>query len=254
MKWKKTAIITIDLLVGIYLVLAMTAFNKPDETKDVCTYVHIEIERDLTDGFLDEKAIRLMLRHSGLTMDSLLMKDINTRKVEEVLQGHELIDHVDCYKAINGVVCIKVHQRVPVIRVMADNHEDYYVDSQGGIIDRKTYIGNQIVATGAITKKYASEVLAPVADIIRANDLWKNQIVQLNVLDDGSLELIPRVGDHIAYLGQPVDIEKKLERLRKFYRYGLNEAGWNRYSRISVEYGNQIICKKRKTTKRTEIW
>ena len=37
---------------------------------------------------------------------------------------------------------------------------------------------------------------------------------------------------------------KKLERLRKFYRYGLAQTGWNKYSRISVEFDNQIICKK----------
>jgi cell division protein FtsQ len=102
-----------------------------------------------------------------------------------------------------------------------------------------------MVATGNISKRYASKTLAPVANIIRDDKFWKNQIVQLNVLGDGSLELIPRIGEHVAFLGQPTDIEKKLDRLRKFYRYGLNEAGWNRYSRISVEFDNQIICKKK---------
>ena len=38
----------------------------------------------------------------------------------------------------------------------------------------------------------------------------------------------------------------KLDRLQKFYRYGLSQAGWNRYSYINVEFDNQIICKKRK--------
>ena len=74
---------------------------------------------------------------------------------------------------------------------------------------------------------------------------WQNQIVQINVLADGTLELVPRVGDHIIYLGMPVGVERKLERMRKFYLYGLNKAGWNKYSYISVEFDNQIICKKR---------
>ena len=47
------------------------------------------------------------------------------------------------------------------------------------------------------------------------------------------------------YLRKPVGIKRKLERLRKFYKYGLNQAGWNMYSRISVELDNQVICKKR---------
>ena len=39
---------------------------------------------------------------------------------------------------------------------------------------------------------------------------------------------------------------KKLQRLRKFYKYGLSHAGWDRYERINLEFDNQIICKKRK--------
>ena len=71
----------------------------------------------------------------------------------------------------------------------------------------------------------------------------------MNILEDGSIEVVPRVGDHIAYLGAPVDIDKKLDRLRKFYIYGLNQVGWNKYNYISVEFNNQIICKKNKRKK-----
>jgi cell division protein FtsQ len=77
------------------------------------------------------------------------------------------------------------------------------------------------------------------------DDFWQEQTVQLNVLNDGTLELVPRVGNHIVYLGTPTGIDKKLERLRKFYKYGLSHAGWDRYERINVEFDNQIICKKR---------
>ena len=57
---------------------------------------------------------------------------------------------------------------------------------------------------------------------------------------------VPRVGDNIVYLGRPDGLRRKLDRLRKFYKYGLSRVGWDRYSYISVEFDNQIICKKRK--------
>lgn len=38
-----------------------------------------------------------------------------------------------------------------------------------------------------------------------------------------------------------------MDRLKKFYIYGLSQAGWNKYSYIDVEFDNQIICKKRTT-------
>ena len=65
-------------------------------------------------------------------------------------------------------------------------------------------------------------------------------------LADGSIEIVPRVGEHIIYLGRPINMENKLTRLEKFYRYGLSKAGWNKYSYISIEFDNQIICKKSK--------
>ena len=38
--------------------------------------------------------------------------------------------------------------------------------------------------------------------------------------------------------------EDKLDRLKTFYGKALNEVGWNKYSRISLEFSNQIICTK----------
>ena len=69
--------------------------------------------------------------------------------------------------------------------------------------------------------------------------------MQVNVLADGTVEIVPRVGDNIVYLGSPGGIGRKLDRLAKFYKYGLSRVGWDRYSYISLEFDNQIICKKR---------
>ena len=91
------------------------------------------------------------------------------------------------------------------------------------------------------------------------DEFWKNQIVQINILPDRGVELVPRVGDHIVYLGclpTSSNLQKrlaliqdftkqKLTRLEKFYKYGLSQAGWNKYSYINLEFDNQIICKKR---------
>jgi cell division protein FtsQ len=103
-----------------------------------------------------------------------------------------------------------------------------------------------MIATGHISMAYAQKKLARLGSFILKSPLWHHQIEQLNVLEDGTVEIVPRIGDHIVYLGSPVNIQSKLNRLEKFYRYGLSEAGWNKYSYINLEFDNQIICKKRK--------
>ena len=250
MDWKKYMLIALDVFVGIYLILAITAFNKPDEKFNVCNGIKITIEQESADGFLTENSIRQILQNSKLAFFTQPMPQpmrlVNTRQVEEILQGHDLIEEAQCYKSIDGMLCINIRQRVPVVRVMSQTGEDYYVDTHGDVIQHNNYTCNLLLATGCITKSYASKVLAPIACQIQESAFWHNQIVQLNVLPNRSIEIVPRVGSHIAYLGAPKGIPAKLDRLEKFYRYGLSQTGWNIYSRISVEFDNQIICKKKK--------
>jgi cell division protein FtsQ len=243
--WKKIMIIAVDVVLGIYLVLAMTAFNKPDEKANICKEIKINIQEEDSEGFLVESDVMQMLRHAKLSLISQPMSNINTRQIEEILEGSDLIDNAECFKAINGALCINIVQRIPIVRIMSNNGEDYYVDNHHEVMQHNNYTCNLLIATGKISKQYASKVLAPVVRQIQADSFWRNQIVQLNVLDDRSIEVIPRVGDHVIYLGQPIEIDKKLDRLRKFYSYGLSQTGWNRYSRINVEFDNQIICKQR---------
>jgi len=249
MKWKKASIIVIDIVLAVYLIFAITAFNKPDEETLLCTEVPISIEEGITEGFLNEKEIARILKKAKLYPVGRNMQEVNIRQIEEVLQAHELIENAEVYKTPSGHVCIDITQRIPIVRVMAANGDDYCIDSDGSVMPHTNYACDLLVVTGHVSKPYAQKTLSAVATIINNNQFWKNQTVQLNVLSDGSLELVPRVGEHIAYLGQPTDIEMKLERLRKFYQYGLSQAGWNQYSRINVEFSNQIICKKRKHRK-----
>lgn len=245
MDWKKILFIALDVVLGIYVVLAMTAFNNPDEKLNVCSDVKVNIQEESTEGFLTEADVLNMLQQARISLLAKPMQQINTRQVEETLEGNDLIDNVECFKSVNGVVCINIVQRVPVVRVMAQNGDDYYVDNHNDVMQHNNYTCNLLVATGNISKPFASKVLAPVVRQIMSDSFWRNQVVQLNVLDDHSIELIPRVGSHVIYLGQGRDIARKLNRLQKFYTYGLSQTGWNRYSRISVEFDNQIICKRR---------
>ncbi len=245
MKWKKILTVSINVVIVIYLLLAVTAFSKSADKERVCTDVEVTIDRGVIAGFLTPASVRQMLIEQKLSPIGRRMSDVNLRTIEERLQAQQLIDNAECYKTPSGKVCIRISERVPVIRVMASNGDDYYVDKEGKTLQNTGYTCNLIVATGCIDRNYAARVLAPIGRIVVADDFWRNQIVQINVLADSTVEMVPRVGNHILYLGRPVGVTKKLERLQKFYKYGLSQAGWNKYSRISVEYSNQIVCKKR---------
>jgi cell division protein FtsQ len=243
--WKQPLMVACNVAVGIYLVLAVTAFNDPDEAMaKECTEVEIDIEKESMEGFLNPGEVKKLLTQHKLYPLSQPMSSISPRKMEETLQKSPFVEKAECYKTLSGHVCINIKQRIPVVRIMSDNGDNYYLDNHGNIMPEAGYATVILIATGHISKKYAQNVLSKIANHIVSNTFWKNQTVQLNVLTNGTLEMVPRVGDHIVFLGSPTNIDNKLERLRKFYIYGLNKAGWNKYSYINVEFNNQIICKK----------
>ena len=243
--WKKTFIAIFDLAIAVYLVLAVSAFNTPAEKATICSEVKIDINNESVGGFVTHSEIKNILEKSRLYPLARNMADISSRSIEETLRKNPFVEKAECYKTQSGHVCISLRQRAPILHVMANNDDNYYLDTYGAILPESKYASDMIVVTGHVSRKYAQKNLHLIGNTLLKDKFWQNQVVQINILNDGSVEMIPRIGEHIIYLGAPVNIDKKLERMRKFYLYGLNVAGWNKYSYISVEFDNQIICKRK---------
>ena len=257
--WRKTFTIALDVVIGGYLILAFTAFNKPDETAKVCTEVSINIADEATNGFINTQEIKNRLKANRLYPLEKPMRYVDARKIEETLKRSPFVKTAECFKTVDGHVNISVTQRMPTIRIKAWNGDDYYIDDKNCIMPNSHYTSDMIIATGMISRWFATQYISWLGKALMNDDLWRNQIEQINVLPDQGIELIPRVGDHIIYIGQLPEtknknereksitnfINKKLERLENFYKYGLSQAGWNKYSYINLEFDNQIICKKR---------
>ena len=253
--WKKTLLVVTDILLLGYLVTAMVSFNKPDNSAQKCSGVSINIADENTNGFLNAQEVKNILERSRLYPIGKPTETINPRNIEDYLKKSPFVNTAQCYKTQNGHVCITITQRLPIIRVKNIMGDDYYLDERGGILPNSKYTSDLIIATGYIQRQ-SSVLLATIARELMSSDLWRNQIEQINVLKDQGIELIPRVGDHIVYIGIPPRVKNgqeqvittyihdKMDRLEKFYKYGLNEAGWNKYHYISLEFDNQIICKK----------
>ena len=73
----------------------------------------------------------------------------------------------------------------------------------------------------------------------------KAQITALEFDDKDEIIMYPRVGDHKIILGKAQNIEEKFEKLKIFYRHGLEKVGWDRYSHINLKFENQVVCTKR---------
>lgn len=241
---KKLFILLFLVLISVYLVIAVTTFNaKPDE--QTCEGMELVINDSIDYGFITKKEIIRTLAKEKISPIGKTMNEINTRQLEDALKQHPLIGNVECYRIPNGKIGIEVTQRIPILRIMASNGESYYLDEKGITMPTANNAANVAVVTGNVDKAFVEKELYKLGLFLRENPFWNAQIQQINVTKEKELELVPRVGEHIIFIGKPGNYENKFERLETFYRKGLNQIGWNKYSRISLEFENQIICTKK---------
>ena len=218
--------------VVMYVAYAMLFLSGPDEDEK-CTTVELRVKQSDSSKFVDEKEVEDMLKNAHVYPKGMLMKDVDTKRIEETVRSNEFVSDVECYKSSNGKLCIQVEQRVPVMFV----------------VPGRNYAINLVTASGKIDNKYASTRLADFGQYLQTDAFWNNQIEQIYVQKDRKgepvIELVPRVGNNIIYLGSIDDYQKKLHKLKIFYEKAIGTVGWEKYARVDLEYDNQIICTKR---------
>jgi cell division protein FtsQ len=67
-------------------------------------------------------------------------------------------------------------------------------------------------------------------------------IDQINITSSNKFELIPKLGDQIILFGDATNIDKKFDKLKLFYKNVVSVKGWKKYSKINLEFDNQIVA------------
>ncbi|MDD6123424.1 MAG: cell division protein [Bacteroidales bacterium] len=241
-------LVKIVLLVAlaVYLVFAFADFSRHGDNT-VCSSVNYTIADSLHAGFITVEEADRLLRASGLYPVGRTLDQVDGLAIEQALRRNSYIDSVSCYKSPNGVVNVLIEQRLPLLRVLADNGDDYYMDQKGNLMTPQGYVADLIVATGHIDRKYARSDLLKLGRFLHADPFWNAQVEQIHVLPNHHLRLVPRVGGHTIEFGTADSISQKFRNLYTFYEKVLPQVGWNKYTEISVEHVTQIVGKKGKS-------
>ena len=242
----KRILLSIVMLVLIaYLAVAITAFNrKPaDQT---CRDMELVIKDTAYAGFITKEELKGILQQKGIYPIGKKMERISTKSLERELSKHPLIDEAECYKTPSGKVCVEVTQRIPVMRVMADDG-NYYVDAEGQRMAVRTqYQAHLPLVTGRVDSVLTYRDMLPLARYIYNHRFWNAQIEQIYVNERHEVELVPRVGDQTILLGSVQDFETKLDNLMLVYKKVFSKAGWAMYDTVSLKFKNQVVCTRKK--------
>ena len=226
-----------------YLVYVIYNFSAKAEDR-VCEGINVEIIDSIPDGFITGDYVRSVLTRNKISPVGMKISDVNLEQIERVMLEESHIESASCYYNAAGRLCIKVVPQQPVLHVINQKGEDYYLSSTGLTMPTADFNVDLCVATGDVSKKFASEHLLELARFIHDDLFWSEQIEQIHVVSPDQIELYPRVGQHVIELGSVDDFREKFNRLRTFYREGLERVGWNKYRKISLAYDGQVVCTK----------
>ena len=210
-----------------------------------CNKVQIQVDTEGDLFFINTEMVEKMIFSKE---DSLLGKsfqDINIYLLEEFVNEHPNIKKAELYLTLDGTLSIDVKQREPLARVFEGN-ESYYLDEEMDQFAISDHYSARVLQVywDEITESRI-KILDPLIDLIDSDKFLKAQITAIEFDENNELVVYPRVGGHKIILGEAKDFRNKFEKLKVFYRQGLEQVGWDRYSMINLKYHNQVVCTKR---------
>ncbi|MBL7883610.1 MAG: hypothetical protein JNL69_06050 [Bacteroidia bacterium] len=266
-KIKQIAYVSLWVVLVLGLVLSLGFVNKEQDLL-LGKAMNIHVNQDDELYFLDNIDIANLINERGDSVVDQPKSTINVSNIESMLNSHPAISNAEVSLSIDGVLKVDVQQRKPILRVLTNSGDSYYIDDMGKLMPLSDkYTARVLVASGEIEESYSMRYMYSMSDIqkdtllnsksilndlfdvasyIQADAFWKAQIQQLYVNDEKEIEMVPLVGNQKIIFGDAIDIDLKFKKLFTFYQQGLNTTGWwDKYSAINLKFKNQIVCTKK---------
>jgi cell division protein FtsQ len=252
-RWMITALWTIAGAGAVVLLVA--AINKKNSKP--CSNIAVQIMGVNSNYFVDEQDIlKLLNDYNGGSVIGKPVDAIALRKSEEALERNVWIKDAELFIDNQQVLQVRITEREPIARIFQTNGNSFYIDSSGAWLPlSEKLVARLPVFTGFpdIKPPYNSADSALVADIreissaIVRDSFWLAQVAQADITPQRNFEMIPVIGNHIIQFGDGHNAVQKLRRLFIFYQSVLAKTGFEKYSRINVQYAQQVIGTKRGT-------
>jgi len=216
--------------------------------------VNINDENEML--FIDQTDMLQLLKDHQVNLEKTKpVNAIDYNKLEEIIESNPFVQSAQVFVDANENIEVSVKQRLPILRIINNQSVSYYLDDHGSRMSCSSKFTARVpVATGfiftnaehpAAADSLIEQKLFTLANFIHNDSFLTSLTEQIIVNQQNEFEIIPVVGNHSVLLGDVNDLKEKFDKLKIFYREGLNHTGWNQYSRINLKYENEVYCSKR---------
>lgn len=182
------------------------------------------------------------------------ISEIDEARIERIISEYPMVEEADVFLNARDELQIRIIQKQPLLRVIADNGLNYYMDNKGARIPLSKHVTERLlVVTGNVPPhvpdfmETGPELLQDVfllGNMIYEDKFFRTMIEQIDV-QGKDFVLIPKIGRQKIKFGSIDDAKGKLERLKRFYKEVVSTTGWNKYKTLDVRFDKQVVCEKR---------
>jgi cell division protein FtsQ len=217
------------------------------------TEIVVKITNNELNEFIDEKQVFNQIKDQ-LTYPQvggkLIHNDIS--RVEKLLKNNKFVENAQVVSDHKGKIIISIVQELPIARVISKKG-NYYITKNGTKMPlSQSYTARVVLLIGDKIDdimredtlndlEYRSQFIE-MLNYMYNNEFLKAQISEIDVLDNRKMILYPLVSSQKILFGDCENYVDKFEKLQIFYSQILPRKGWNTYSKVNLDYSNQIIC------------
>ena len=123
-------------VLAVYII-AILGFVAENRKHVICNKIEIKISDEELNKFLQKDDINKALAKYKTHLIGMPIDSVNTFLTEKVVSNNPAVKEVAAYTTVDGSLCIKVEQRKPILRIINNKYQNYFIDETGQIIPQQ---------------------------------------------------------------------------------------------------------------------
>ena len=188
-----------------------------------------------------ETVSKLLIQNYG-DVKNMPKETLDLNVLESALNSNPMIKSAEVYVTVNGTLTAEIEQKRPIARVCTN--ASYYIDDEGFYMPLSSNYSSRVpLVTGYVKKNNLKDVFA-VASKIESDEFLKTNVVEIHQDENKVIYLKLRQCHFLVQLGSVDFLDKKVNNLKAFYQKSLKEKTLNNYSKVNLQFDNQVVCTK----------
>jgi cell division protein FtsQ len=189
----------------------------------------------------NETVSKLLIQNQG-GVKNVPKETLDLNELEKALKSNPMIKTAEVYVAVNGTLNAQIEQKTPIARV--STNASYYIDDEGYFMPlSKNYSARVPLVTGYVEKNNLENVFK-IAKKINEDEFLKKQVIEIHQDMNNKLSLRLRNYNFSVEIGDVKHLDKKINNLKAFYKKNLRDKTLDNYSKVNLQFDNQVICTK----------